>query len=156
MRKLVSTLLLGALFCVTNLNLFGQAQDGNVLGAVLDPTGSAIPAATIELENTATGVKSSTKTDTNGFYGSTTSWSAATRHGHRGGLHRHDPEEPDRGVEQGHHRQHHVGSRNVSTAVDVMEAAPLIDTTTAQVSNNYEARMAAELPSAANPSRRRA
>ena len=42
-----------------------------------------------------------------------------------------------------------VGS--VATAVDVMEAATTIDTTTAQVANNFETRMAAEIPSSANP-----
>src|SRR5262249_58755728 len=39
----------------------------------------------------------------------------------------------------------------VATAIDVVEAGMYIDTTTAQVSNNYEGRLAAQLPTAANP-----
>jgi hypothetical protein len=38
----------------------------------------------------------------------------------------------------------------VSTSLEVTAAAALLDTTTAQVANNYESRIAADLPSAAN------
>jgi len=39
----------------------------------------------------------------------------------------------------------------VSSTVEVTEAAALIDTTTSQIQNTYEAKLAADLPMAANP-----
>ena len=42
-----------------------------------------------------------------------------------------------------------VGS--VSTSVEVAASGALIDTTTAQVSNNYSSQMASQLPASANP-----
>src|SRR5205085_3638248 len=39
----------------------------------------------------------------------------------------------------------------VTTAVEISESAVLLDTTTAQVGNNFDTRMAAELPMASNP-----
>ena len=47
---------------------FAQTQDGNLVGSVLDTTGAAVPNAKVEVENTATGVKTTTMTDTSGFY----------------------------------------------------------------------------------------
>src|SRR6185436_6176445 len=49
-------------------SVFGQASDGNVVGTVLDSTGSAVPSAKVELENVATNVKAIATTDTSGFY----------------------------------------------------------------------------------------
>ena len=66
MKRVLLTVFLGSLLGVSNC--FGQAADGSVLGAVLDPSGSAVPGAGVELENTATGVKSATKTDASGLY----------------------------------------------------------------------------------------
>jgi carboxypeptidase family protein len=47
---------------------YGQAIDGNLAGAVLDATGATIPNATVELENTETGIKYTTTTGTDGLY----------------------------------------------------------------------------------------
>jgi|SRR5688572_23868168 len=66
MKKIVSTFFLFGLLGASYL--FGQAQDGNILGAVLDPSGSAIPGATVELENVATGVKVTSKSDKSGRF----------------------------------------------------------------------------------------
>jgi hypothetical protein len=41
---------------------FGQSADGNVVGAVFDTSGQAVPAAEVELASNATGVKATTKT----------------------------------------------------------------------------------------------
>src|SRR5437773_1840958 len=49
-------------------NVFGQAADGNIVGAILDPTGAVVTSTTVEAENTATGVKTTTRTDESGFY----------------------------------------------------------------------------------------
>src|SRR2546430_9854161 len=51
-----------------NGNAFGQAQDGNLVGSILDPTGAAVPNAKVEAENIATGVKTATTTDMSGIY----------------------------------------------------------------------------------------
>ena len=40
----------------------GQSADGNVVGAVFDTSGGAVPAAEVELASNATGVKATTKT----------------------------------------------------------------------------------------------
>jgi len=48
--------------------VFGQASDGNIAGTILDSSGAVIPRATVELENVATGVKRTTETDQAGNY----------------------------------------------------------------------------------------
>jgi len=150
-QKLVSTLFLGALVCATISICFGQAADGNVLGAILDPSGSAIPAATIELENVATGVKTSTKSDASGLYrfnnvaiGTYTVTVNAS--GFAASSLKNLIVELNKATTANITMQ--VG--NVATTVNVIEATQLIDTTTAQVANNYESRYAAQLPSTAN------
>ena len=49
-------------------SLFAQAADGNLTGTVLDASGAAVPGALIAAHNVATGVQSTTKTDTSGSY----------------------------------------------------------------------------------------
>src|SRR5262245_57336784 len=66
MKRVWLAMFLGSLLSVANC--FGQAADGSVLGAVLDASGGAVPGASAELENTATGVKSAAKTDEHGLY----------------------------------------------------------------------------------------
>jgi len=48
--------------------LGAQAIDGNLVGVVVDPTGATVPNATVELTNTGTGIKTSTKTSVDGRY----------------------------------------------------------------------------------------
>jgi Carboxypeptidase regulatory-like domain len=55
-------------FAISVPELLAQANDGNLLGAVTDATGAAIPNANVQLENSATGVKASAKTDFAGLY----------------------------------------------------------------------------------------
>ena len=47
---------------------FGQAIDGNLVGTVVDPTDATVPSATVELENTDTGIKYTTTTGSDGLY----------------------------------------------------------------------------------------
>src|SRR4051812_41346323 len=47
--------------------LFGQSLS-TVQGQVTDPSGAAVPGATISVTNTATGVSQTTKTDSSGNY----------------------------------------------------------------------------------------
>ena len=128
-----------------------QSGDGTVLGTVLDASGAAVPNASIQLLNQATGVKSSTTTDSNGSYrfnnilvgtysltASATGFTTTTM--------------KDLAVELNKATTANlkVEIGTVSTAVDVVEASTAIDTTTAQVGTNFEARMSADLPTAAN------
>src|ERR1041385_5546506 len=56
-----------ALLSLTAL-LFAQATDANLIGTVSDPSGATLPNAKVELTNEATGVKTTTSTDTSGQY----------------------------------------------------------------------------------------
>src|SRR5207237_4071936 len=51
-----------------SLKYYRQRQHCNLCSSGLDTTVSAVPNAKVEVENTATGVKTTTKTDTSGFY----------------------------------------------------------------------------------------
>jgi hypothetical protein len=149
MPKRLRALLTGAFLVACSA--FGQSGDGTIVGAVLDPSGAGVPNATVQLANMDTGVRTSTRTDTGGSYrfnniligrytvtASASGFTTTTL--------------KDLAVELNKtttaNIKVEVGS--VATAIDVMEASTYIDTTTAQVANNFEARMAAELPSAAN------
>ncbi len=48
--------------------LYGQTWNSHLEGIVLDPSGAAVPAASLELRNPATGQARQTQTDANGFY----------------------------------------------------------------------------------------
>ena len=58
-------LLLGLLAVVC---AFGQYDSGAILGTVTDPSGGVIAGVKVTLENTRTGVKQITNTDTDGNY----------------------------------------------------------------------------------------
>src|ERR1700681_4089546 len=45
-----------------------QTIDGNLTGTVVDPTGATVPNATVEITNTATGIKSAAQTGVDGGY----------------------------------------------------------------------------------------
>src|SRR5579883_1015368 len=47
---------------------FGQATDGNITGTVLDPSGAAVSGATVTAQNTNTGARFLSTTDSNGTY----------------------------------------------------------------------------------------
>jgi hypothetical protein len=139
-------------FLIMVPEILGQANDGNLLGTVTDASGAAIPNANVQLENTATGVKAAAKTDFTGLYrfnnvliGNYTATVSAD--GFRSTLLKNVTIELNKNTTA----NVVLATGNVVTQVEVTEAFALIDTTTAQVANNYETRMALELPSAANP-----
>jgi hypothetical protein len=144
---------IGALICFAALatNLFGQAISGDVTGVISDKTGGVIASATVTAVNEATGVKSTTSTNTVGVYrfgnlpvGSYTITASA------------------KGFTTASVKGLQVVLSNVITAnltldvgstattVEVSAAAAAIDTTTAQVQNTFESRQTIELPTAAN------
>jgi hypothetical protein len=61
-----ATLLLLAITLVPNLH--AQSWNSHLEGMVLDPSGAAVPAASLQLHNPATGQVRQTQTDANGFY----------------------------------------------------------------------------------------
>jgi hypothetical protein len=150
MKRLFGGALLA--FAIAVPELLAQANDGNLVGTVSDASGGAIANVNVQLENSATGVKASGKTDFAGLYRfnnvlignynvtfsvegfRTTQLKNVT-------------------IELNKNTTANVVLEpgTVVSQVEVTEAFALIDTTTAQVANNYETRMALELPSAANP-----
>lgn len=149
-KRLFCAIAFVALLCAPNS--FGQAADGNVVGGIIDPSGSAIPNATIDLANVDTGVKATTKSDSLGLYRfnnqligtynvtvSSTGFSTVSLKGVLVELNKTTTANVTM----------QVGS--VSTTVDVTESRTLIDTTTPQLANNYERRLALAIPAAANP-----
>ena len=145
MKRILGAWILCAFLLVAHL--FGQASDGNIMGAALDTSGAAIPNATITLENLRTGIQFSTKTDATGLY----------RFGNVVvGRYRVTASAPgftttslnDVALELNKTATANIAMQvgGVSTAIDVLEAPTIIDTTTGQISNNYGSRMAAELP----------
>src|ERR1017187_6635100 len=64
-----SVLVIGLGLALT-ANVFGQASaiNGEITGTVTDPSGAAIAGATVEISNTDTGFKQSTKTGDSGLY----------------------------------------------------------------------------------------
>src|ERR1022692_4161121 len=66
---LTSYLLAFAILALTGVpRLNAQAADGNLVGTVIDQMGASIPGATVEITNTATGVKSTATTSMAGEY----------------------------------------------------------------------------------------
>src|ERR1700726_1614962 len=63
------TLLLGVVVFLAGVQrLGGQATDANLIGTVVDQMGASIPLATVEIMNSATGIKASAMTNTQGAY----------------------------------------------------------------------------------------
>ena len=131
---------------------FGQASDGNIGGTIQDSSGATVPNAAVTLSNQDTGVKVTTKSDANGAYrflnvlvGKYTVTVAAP------GFTTASLKDLAVTLNTTATANITLEVGSVSTAVDVVEASTVIDTTTAQVSNTYEARLAADLPMAANP-----
>src|ERR1041385_5647620 len=129
----------------------GQVEDGNLVGSILDSTGAAVPGAGVEVENAATGVKTTTTTDVTGFYrfnnlligtyrvtASAAGLASSTR---------------DVVVEANKTSTANItlAVGGVSQEIQVTDSGALIDTTTAQITNTYVTQMVSDLPLAANP-----
>src|SRR5262245_47800575 len=66
--KILGLVAIFALALIVAPASFGQAIDGNLVGTVVDPTDATVPNATVELENTGTGIKYATTTGSDGLY----------------------------------------------------------------------------------------
>src|SRR5579863_1750371 len=125
---------------------FGQAISGDLVGTVVDATGSGIPKATVNAENDATGVKLSATTDGAGAYrftnlavGSYTVSVSAPNFG-------------SSVVKNVQLQLNNVVTQNFTlavgatgTTVEVTEGIVPLDTTTAQVQNTYDTRALEEM-----------
>ena len=67
-HRIVSLATILAILAVLAPGLFSQATDGNIIGSVIDPTGAAVPNATLTLDSTGTGVRASATTSNAGDY----------------------------------------------------------------------------------------
>jgi len=125
----------------------GQAISGDLTGSVLDPTGAGIPNAKVEAVNTATGVASTTTSNASGEYRLSnlipgTYNVNVTAAGFAAGS-----------LRNVRVNLNQIATTNVTlqvgqtqTTVEVSEAPAVIDTTTAQVQNTFEAKQAEDLP----------
>jgi hypothetical protein len=66
MRLLAAAALLAGI--LANQPAVGQAIDGDVVGAIYDPSGAVVPGAAVELLNQATGIKTATQSGADGTY----------------------------------------------------------------------------------------
>ncbi len=124
-----------------------QATDANLVGIVTDATGAAVPGATVEIQNLATGVKTSTSTNTVGEYRfNNIPIGQYTLRASGAGF------SPSvvQGVQILLNKTASVNVRleigALSTSVVVTEAGVVIDTTSAHLQSNYDARQIVNLP----------
>jgi hypothetical protein len=145
MKKIAFTALL-ALLSLAALG-YSQTIDANLVGTVVDSTGAAVANANVEATNTATGVKSTTKTNAEGQYRfnnipvglyNVTATAA--------GFATASLKNVDIQLSKTSTANITLQVGSVSTTVDVAEVGAVIDTTTAQLQSNYEARQIVNLP----------
>src|SRR5215469_15391304 len=130
-RKLYSLFLVVALFAA---RVHGQATSGDVVGLVLDPSGAPIPGASVHAVNTATGLELSVVANTSGQYrlanlAAGTYEIQASASGFSPAV-----------VRKVELELNSIASVNISlqigqvaSSLSVTDAAPLIDTSTAQI-----------------------
>jgi hypothetical protein len=148
MTKLAIRLLLLAAVCLyVTPRLSGQAISGDITGVLLDPSGAAVPDATITVENIETGIKADTTTGSSGQYrlsnlpvgvynltATAPGFAVSSLRGLRVELNK---------VSTVNLRLE-VGT--VATSVEVMEAGAVIDTTTAQIQTSFSSLQSQQLP----------
>jgi hypothetical protein len=126
---------------------FAQIDTGAIVGTVHDPSGAAVPKATMSLTNTATGVKSSTLTNDAGEYQFTALLP---------GTYSLSATAPGFSVQVRNDIEIHVQSRPsidfalrigaVSEVLEVGTAAPLLQTQTADVGGVVQEKQIRDLP----------
>ncbi len=138
---LVSLLLAGC--------LFGQLTSGNITGTVYDPSGAAVPGAAVVAHNVATGVDVSTAATSAGDFrfenlpvGTYTIIVTAT------GFNKSEIGNVKVQLNQTVTTNVTLTLGRSSESVQVTEAAPPIDSTTAQIQTTYDTKQIADLPSA--------
>src|SRR6266404_4219486 len=145
MKKTTLTVLL-ALFGLAALG-YGQTIDANLVGTVGDASGAAVPNATVEIAQVATGTKTTTKTNADGqyrfnnipigLYNLTVS---------APGFAMANLKNIDIQLSKTSTANVTLQVGSVSASVDVSEVGVVIDTTTAQLQSNFDARQIVNLP----------
>src|SRR5262245_52954163 len=135
----------------TTATLFGQAQDGNLVGSILDTSGAAIPNAMVEATNTATGIKVTTTSDATGFYRFNNLLVGTYKISAMAPGLSEAAREVTVELNKTTTANINLAVGGVSTEVNVTAGPALIDTTTAHVTNNYSTQIITQLPLAANP-----
>jgi hypothetical protein len=144
--KTLAVALLVAMLSLAGLS-YGQAIDANLVGNVVDASGAVVPNVTIEIQNTATGVKTTTKTNADGQYRfnnipiglyNVTATSA--------GFATSTLKNVDIQLSKTSTANITLQVGTVATSVDVSEVGAVIDTTTAQLQSNFDARQIVNLP----------
>ncbi len=148
-RFAASRLLFVAAFFVISAVLFGQATDSNIVGTVQDATGAGVPKAKIVATNRDTNVKYDTVTNGAGEYRLNnvpvgTYSVTATAEGFSMGT--------VAGIQLDLNRTVPVNIAltvgSVSTAMEVQEAPPAIDTSSSQLQQTWDSEAARNLPTA--------
>ena len=134
------------------VSLMAQTTDANLVGTVLDPSGAVIAGATVMLTNVATGVTTTSKTNSNGEY---------RFNNIPAGSYDLKTTQPGFSTSTLHALQVSLGKTStanvtlavgeVSTTVEVTDTAALIDTTTAQVGATFGVREAIDSPASSLP-----
>lgn len=137
------------LFTIVSLSLVSasaQSVSGTLIGTVLDPSGAAVPNANVVATNVATNVKSETKSGSTGEYrfsnlpvgsyditASASGFQPATLKNYQIELNKTSSAKIALTV-------------GTATSVEVDANATVIDTTTAQIQNTFDARQNTDLP----------
>ncbi|HZR18065.1 MAG TPA: carboxypeptidase-like regulatory domain-containing protein, partial [Verrucomicrobiae bacterium] len=126
---------------------FSQLISGNIVGSVVDATGAVVPAANVEAENIATGIRSTTTTDANGLYRFNNvpagEYNITIK---KAGFA--DATLRNLTVELNKTTTANVVMQvaAVTTTVEVVEATSAIDTTTVQLQNTFHSDQIVDLP----------
>jgi Carboxypeptidase regulatory-like domain len=146
-KRYASLLALAALLSICGYSLFGQAISGDLTGVVVDATGSAIPTASVEAVNEETGVKVTGNVGSNGAYhlsnlpvGSYTVSVTAK------GFALSTVKEIKIALSNVITQNFTMQVSSSATTVEVSEAPPPIDTTTAQLLTSFDSKQTQELP----------
>lgn len=142
-----SIFLLAGLGLVSHGLLFAQAVSGDVAGAVIDASGASVPGAGVSAVDPERGLLYSTTTNDRGEYrfanlpagsydlsATANGFAKSTLHGVAVQLN------------QTATANLRIQVAGVASALEVVEAGPGVDTTTAQVQNTYGTRQAEDLP----------
>ena len=147
----VSYILIAAL----SLSSLSRAQltSGDLVGTVMDSTGATVPGATVVVIEESTQVKAVQTTQSNGQYRFTNLHIGrydvgVTAAGFAGAA----VKGVNLDLNKTSTQNFTLPIGQVSTTVDVSDAAQTIDTTTAQIQTNYTSKLSADLPIASNAS----
>ncbi|HBY64536.1 MAG TPA: TonB-dependent receptor, partial [Solibacterales bacterium] len=152
MDRLRLTLLAALMLLLAPAWIYAQATDGNVVGLVTDASGAAVPGATIELQNDATGIKTTAKTDTLGAYRfNNIPTGVYTLRATAGGFTAAQLQKLVIELNKTTTANLSLQVGQVSTTVEVLEAPATIDTTTAQIQATFQSRQAVDVPIASLP-----